>query len=75
VSDKSWGLTFFLCFFTGLFGGHRFYVGKYGTGVMQLISFGGFGWWMMFDLYLIASGKFRDAQGMRLLQTHQIDDY
>ena len=30
VSDKDWLATFLLCWFLGVFGAHRFYVGKTG---------------------------------------------
>ena len=50
----------------GMFGAHRFYVGKVGTGVLQLVTFGGMGMWWLYDLILIASGEFRDADGRRI---------
>src|SRR5688500_6581359 len=50
----------------GVFGAHRFYVGKIGTGVLQLVTLGGMGLWWLYDLILIASGEFRDADN-RLL--------
>jgi TM2 domain-containing membrane protein YozV len=34
-----------LCFFFGVFGVRRFYVGKIGTGFLELVTFGGFGMW------------------------------
>ncbi|XVE19985.1 TM2 domain-containing protein [Moraxella sp. ZY200743] len=33
----------------GGFSVHRFYVGKIGTGILQLITFGGFGIWALID--------------------------
>ena len=75
MSDKSWGLTLALCLFLGFFGVHRFYIGKYGTGVLQVLTFGGFGWWMIIDLGMILTGKFRDAQGMRLVPPHQAENF
>ena len=49
-----------------MFGAHRFYAGKIGTGILQLCTFGGFGLWWLFDLITIASGEFRDGDGRRV---------
>jgi hypothetical protein len=45
----------------GPFGGHRFYVGKVGTGVLMALTLGGLGVWWLYDLILVASGSFRDV--------------
>jgi len=42
---------------------HRFYVGKSGTGFLQIITFGGFGIWVLIDLIMIVMGKFTDKEG------------
>jgi len=64
--DKNWTLTFILCLMVGIFGVHRFYVGKLLTGFIQFMTFGGFGVWWLIDLYLIGTGKFRDKDGYLL---------
>lgn len=61
-SDKSRTVALALCVPLGWIGAHRFYVGKIGTGLLQLCTLGGFGLWYLYDLILIASGQFRDAQ-------------
>ena len=50
VSDKGFVPALLLCFFFGFLGVHRFYVGKIGTGLLMLITFGGFGIWALIGL-------------------------
>lgn len=63
VSGKDWVVALLLCFFLGAFGFHRFYVGKVGTGILQLLTFGGLGLWALFDFIMIIVGKFKDSDG------------
>ena len=67
-SDKRALTTGLLCFFLGVFGGHRFYVGKYITGVLQLFTLGGLGLWMLFDLIMVITGQFKDKEGRRITE-------
>jgi hypothetical protein len=62
-SNKSRGVALALAAVLGLFGGHRFYVDKTGTGVLMAVTLGGLGLWWIYDLILVASGSFRDAEG------------
>lgn len=66
-SDKDWIATLLLCFFLGGLGVHRFYVGKVGTGILQLITVGGCGIWTLIDFIIIAVGNFTDADGKRIV--------
>ena len=77
ISDKSRLTTLFVLFCLGIFGAHRFYVGKFPnfsnpdkkhtfqdwSGIYMLLTLGGLGMWYFIDLILIATGKFRDGDG------------
>ena len=62
-SEKDWIVTLLLSVFLGGFGIHRFYVGKIGTGILQLITLGGCGIWSLIDIIMIATGNFKDSEG------------
>jgi TM2 domain-containing membrane protein YozV len=65
-TDKRILPAFLLCFFLGIFGAHRFYVGKVGTGIAQIFTIGGLGIWTLVDLILILTGSFTDKNGVRI---------
>ena len=67
VSPSSRLAATLLCFFLGVLGVHRFYVGKVGTGILQLVTFGGLGIWALIDLVMIIVGAFRDKEDRLLL--------
>ena len=58
--------AFLLCTFVGVLGIHRFYAGKIGTGLLQLVTLGGFGIWTIVDHIMIAWGTFTDGNGQRV---------
>lgn len=60
--------TLLLCLFLGIFGAHRFYTGWTAFGIIQFFTLGGCGVWAIYDLVMIATGKFRDAQGNSLVE-------
>lgn len=63
VSNRSWKTTFWLSFFLGYLGVHRYYVGKIGTGILYNLTFGLFGIGSLVDFIKICCGKFTDKQG------------
>lgn len=65
-SPKRRGTAALLCLFLGVFGVHRFYVGKIGTGLLWLLTFGLYGIGAIIDLLRILCGSFRDRDRRRL---------
>ncbi len=62
-SEKLRLVALLLCFFLGCLGVHRFYVGKVGSGIAQILTLGGFGIWALIDLIMILCGAFKDKEG------------
>ena len=65
-SRKSRTVAALLAFFLGYLGIHRFYVGKAGTGILQILltcCFGLGAIWALIDLVIILCGNFRDKDG------------
>ena len=65
-SDKARVTVLLLCLILGLFGAHRFYVGRRKTAILQLLTVGGFALWMLYDLIVIAVGDFEDCDGAKV---------
>ncbi|TFD18011.1 Ltp family lipoprotein [Cryobacterium sp. TMT2-23] len=66
VSNKSFVITWLFALLLGLFAVDRFYLGKIGTGLLKLFTFGGLGVWVLVDLILVLTGSQRDKQGRML---------
>ena len=56
-------ITLVLCIFLGIFGVHRFYVGKPKLAVLYIFTAGLAGWGWLVDLIMIILGKFKDKNG------------
>jgi len=73
VSDKNRLVALLLALLVGVFGVHRFYVGKTATGLLMvlldltLVGFAITGIWSMVDAILIALGEFTDADGDKVV--------
>ena len=65
-SDKQKIVAALLCWFLGSFGIHRFYLGHTGIGVIQILTFGGCGIWVLIDLIMILTGSLKDVDGREL---------
>ncbi len=59
---KSGRVAFVLWLLVGLVGGHRYYLGRSWTGVLQTLTIGGVGIWWLIDLLLLP-GMVRQANG------------
>ena len=67
-SEKKILPAFLICLFLGILGIHRFYVGKTGSGIAQLLTLGGLGVWVFIDWIMIMCGSFKDSDGKPLTQ-------
>jgi TM2 domain-containing membrane protein YozV len=70
--SKSWVTAAFLCLFLGWLGVHRFYTGHIITGILQLLTFGGFGIWVLVDLVMIYTDSFRDDMNLLLTRMERV---
>ena len=55
VKKVNWILCLLMSIFFGGLGVDRFMMGKIGTGILKLITFGGLGIWYLIDIVLIAT--------------------
>ncbi len=63
ISPKSRLAVTLLSYFLGVFGAHRFYLGKTGEAFLMLFTLGGFGIWATVDFVFAVAGIMRDKDG------------
>jgi TM2 domain-containing membrane protein YozV len=68
ISVKNRLAALLLCFFLGLIGIHRVYVGKVGTGILYILTAGFAGIGVIVDFIMILCGSFTDKSGLFLIQ-------
>jgi TM2 domain-containing membrane protein YozV len=66
VSERSRSVALVLGVIGGVFGLHRFYVGRAQSGVAMVLTFGGLGMWWLYDMVTLVAGEFRDAENLPL---------
>jgi hypothetical protein len=73
-AHRGWALLLCAGWFLGISGLQRFYVGKFVTGFIWLLTGGLFGIGQIIDVILIVSGSFRDGYGRRLITWLSADE-
>ena len=63
-STKSQTLTTILALFLGFTGIHLFYIGRYGKGILYLLTFGLFCYGWLYDIIKAVGGKLHDGDGL-----------
>lgn len=62
-TPKSKLVAALLCWFLGILGIHRFYLGYTTIGIIQILTCGGFGIWVIIDFIMILTGSLKDSEG------------
>ncbi len=50
----------------GIFGAHRFYVGRTGSALAMVFTLGGLGIWWLIDIIIVMTGQLVDSEGKRV---------
>jgi TM2 domain-containing membrane protein YozV len=64
---KPYLTTLWLSLFLGAFGMDRFYLGKWRTGLLKLVTLGGLTIWLLVDAIRIGLGRVKDSHGHALV--------
>lgn len=75
VSDKDRWTTLIICIFLGVVGGHQFYVGNIGKGILYFFTGGLFmiGW--IIDIISLLTGTFKDSNGRVLVGQNERNNH
>ena len=65
-SERNFVAALILSILLGGLGVHRFYAGRIVTGILMLLTLGGLGIWTLIDIIMIATGSFKDSQGLKI---------
>jgi TM2 domain-containing membrane protein YozV len=63
AGGKKWLTAVLLCFFLGGLGIHRFYLGYTWQGIVQLLTLGGLGIWVLIDFIRIIIRDLKPKDG------------
>ncbi len=66
-TEKSWVVAYLLAWFLGVFGIHRFYLGKIASGIAQMLTFGGCLIWSLIDFICLSFNNFKDSEDKKLI--------
>lgn len=69
--ERAFLAAWLLSLFLGIFGADRFYLGKYKTAVVKLLTFGGLFVWAFVDLVLLVLNQTSDAAGRPIRMTEK----
>ncbi len=64
---KSFLVAYLLAQFLGTLGADRFYLGKWVSGILKLITLGGLGIWSLVDVIMLLANKTKSADGKALV--------
>jgi len=67
TTGRTFIATWLFALLLGFWGADRFYLGKLGTAIVKLLTFGGLGVWVLVDLILVLVGAQRDVEGRPLV--------
>ena len=66
-SRKNRAVALLLCLVLGIFGAHKFYLGKFWMGVLYIFTYGLFGIGWLIDLVVLIAGNPTDKKGYRVM--------